>query len=153
MLKREIPIVTPCGADWSTMAPAEAKRRLCVECNKHVHDVSAMSEAEARDAIAGGTACVRYLYDRDGNVLFGAPPEGARIVPASALLAKNARTKWLAAAAMIAAPLVFEACGGAGGYARPDAMERQDGGGTDDQERVPADPIVDDASADAGGDG
>jgi hypothetical protein len=47
-------------------------------------------------------------------VLLGAPAD-ATIVPAKALLSKAQKTRWLAAAALAAVPIVFEACGGNGG--------------------------------------
>lgn len=122
MNRNEIPIHTPCGADWSSMDAVEARARLCAECNKVVHDVSAMKASEVRGLLADGPVCVRYLYDVHGRVLLGGAPAGARIVPASALLSRVARSKWLAAAAVAASAIVFEACGGNNG---------QDGGWSD----------------------
>lgn len=124
MHRRDVPIITPCGADWSAMSPVEARKRLCADCNKHVHDISKMSEGEVRALVAGGPACVRYLYDVHGNVIFGDAPANARVVPASSLVSKVARSKWLAAAAIAATPLLFEACGGGpGGFGGPDTNE------------------------------
>ena len=117
MKESEIPIHTPCGADWSKMSAVEAKARLCKDCDKVVRDVGKMSEGEVRAALSNGPVCVRYLYDAHGNVIFGDAPLGATVVPASALLSKVMKSKWLAAAALAAVPLVFEACGGNdGGY-------------------------------------
>lgn len=164
MHRDDVPITTPCGADWSDMTAVDARARLCASCNKVVHDLSAMDERDVRRTVSAGPVCVRYLYDAHGRVLFGAP-EGATVVPASALLSKAARNKWLRAAALAATAIVFEACGGNdGGYGRT-APAAEDGGARDpDLEpgpdadadaaapRVPADAAVVDA-ADAGADG
>ena len=152
----DIPIDTPCGADWSQMAATEARARLCVECNKVVHDLTAMSEREVRGVVGAGPVCVRYLYDVHGRVLFGGAPAGAKIVPASALLSKAGRSRWLAAAALAATAVVFEACGGndgrAGSYGssgdNPDASPPNDPA----PPRVIQMPSVGDASADADAD-
>jgi len=125
MQRDEIPITTPCGADWTSMTPVEARARLCAACNKVVHDLSAMSEAEVRKVIGGGPVCVRYLYDVHGRVILGGAPEGAKIVPAGALLSKAARSKWLRAAALAASAIVFEACGGNdGAYYRTERLDQ-----------------------------
>jgi len=115
MHRRDVPIHTPCGADWSRMTPAEARTRLCAQCNKTVHDLSTRSEEEIRTMLGAGPVCVRYLYDLHGNVLLAGAPSGATIIPAKALLSKAQKTRWLAAAALAAVPIVFEACGGNGG--------------------------------------
>jgi hypothetical protein len=115
MRTSDVPIVTPCGADWSEMTAVEARARLCAACDKKVHDLSAMDEGAVRELRATGPLCVRYLYDRHGKIIFGALPEGTKVVPAAALLSKVAKSKWLAAAAVAASAIVFEACGGASG--------------------------------------
>lgn len=152
MKRSDIPIDTPCGADWSQMAATEARARLCAECNKVVHDLSAMSEREVRAVVGGGPVCVRYLYDVHGRVLLGGAPAGATVVPASALMSKAARSRWLAAATLAATAIVFEACGGndgqGSGYDRPDAAPQTD----PDPARVVQMPSVGDASADADAD-
>ncbi len=115
MHRRDVPIHTPCGADWSEMAPAEARTRLCAQCTKVVHDLSGRDADDVQSLLRAGPVCVRYLFDVHGRVLLDGTPKGARIISASALLSKHARTKWLAAAAIAAVPIVFEACGGNGG--------------------------------------
>src|SRR4051812_42483066 len=120
MHRRDVPIVTPCGADWSGMSRVEARKRLCADCNEHVHDVGKMNEREVRALVAAGPACVRYLYDAHGKVIFGDAPPNARVVPASSLLSKAARSKWLAAPPPPPTPLLFPACGGGpGGFRQP----------------------------------
>lgn len=110
------------------MSTVEARARLCADCNKIVHDVSAMQAHEVRGLLAEGPVCVRYLYDVHGRVLLGGAPPGARIVPASALLSRVARSKWLAAAAVAASAIVFEACGGNDGRGNSDPRDRADAG-------------------------
>lgn len=153
----DVPITTPCGASFDGMSAVDAARRMCASCNKLVHDLSAMSEADARTTVADGPVCVRYLYDVHGNVLFSAPP-GARVVPAGALLSKATKSRWLRAAALAATAIVFEACGGNDGAARDVGVERNTrepdadaGSPTTPPPRVAADAGVDDdASTDAG---
>lgn len=160
MHRSEVPIVTPCDADWSGMSSVEARARLCADCNKVVHDVSAMKAREVRDLLAEGPVCVRYLYDVHGRVLLGGAPEGARIVPASALLSRVARSKWLAAAAVAASAIVFEACGGAdgrngssGALEPPDASSSQTlGDPSEPAPRTGAQPTTGDGGTDAADD-
>lgn len=105
----EAALVTPCRADWSAMTPVEARQRLCAECNKVVHDLSAMTEADARRALRSGPLCVRYLYDVHGNIIQGDVGHGA-IVPASALTSKGRlRGAMAIAASAVVAVMVFEA--------------------------------------------
>lgn len=117
--------------------------RLCSACDKTVHDLSAMSADDARALLSGGPACVRYLYDANGNVLRGPVAQDARIVPASALLSRAAKSKWLAAAMMAASAIVFEACGGNNGMGGAS-------GALDEPKRTGADPRPGDAEHDAG---
>ena len=83
------------------------KGRYCDACKKTVHDLSAMTKKEARALLAAPQTeglCVRYLYDRHGEIAF------RDTVPAGSLVrAKRA----LAAAAVLAVPLSLAACMGA----------------------------------------
>jgi hypothetical protein len=159
MNRSEVPIHTPCGADWSGMTTVEARARLCADCNKVVHDVSAMKAYEVRGLLADGPVCVRYLYDVHGRVLLGGAPAGARIVPASALLSRVARSKWLAAAAVAASAIVFEACGGNDGRGgtsgvldQPDAAPTNPRATEQPAEHVPSQPTVGDGGEPDAGD-
>ncbi|APR85021.1 Hypothetical protein A7982_10370 [Minicystis rosea] len=110
MHRDEIPIASPCSVDFSSMTLADAKKRFCGECKKHVHDLSQMSRTEARALLSSPTTeglCVHYLYDERGAVWFA---EEAKLVAPSRL----ARMKrFVAAAAAVAAPLSLTACMGA----------------------------------------
>jgi hypothetical protein len=86
MHSRLLPIVQPCGEDWSGMR-ADGDGRRCERCATTVVDLSAMTEAQAkrtiaRGARAGGELCVRYRRDADGEVRFAAEPprRGSRAV-------------------------------------------------------------------------
>jgi hypothetical protein len=89
------------------MKPSDNKR-FCDACKKHVHDLSAMTEEDARAALATPPAeglCVRYLYDAHGAIVFrGAPMAPSMLV----------RARRFAAAAL---PLALAACTGSMGEA------------------------------------
>lgn len=109
MNKNALPIAAPCTADWRTMTPADGGR-FCGDCKKVVRNLSRMTEAEARALLADksrGDLCVRYLYDRDGNIFFDGARPREGLMPASLL----SRTKRAAlAAAAIALPLTTFGC-------------------------------------------
>jgi hypothetical protein len=85
--------------------------RLCGQCDKLVHDLSGMGERAARELLGSTSSslCVRYLYDATGQIWF---EDKQALVPPAALTRK--RTALAAAAVMAAAPVLFQACGGAG---------------------------------------
>ena len=69
-----LPIAKPCRASFADM-PGDDKTRFCDECNKHVYDLSARTEEEARALFRekrGERTCVRFAKDASGNVLFAA---------------------------------------------------------------------------------
>jgi hypothetical protein len=113
MRREDLPLSFACDADWDTMTPA-GKKKFCAECKKHVHDLSRMTEEEARALLATPALeglCIRYVYDAEGKVAFEAP------LPASSLLRKAKR--FVAGAAALALPMSLNACMGA--YAGPPA--------------------------------
>ncbi len=63
-MKRVLPvfdrfrIAKPCPMKWEDMV-GDATKRFCAVCNKHVHDLGAMTEAQARALVASGRACVQ----------------------------------------------------------------------------------------------
>lgn len=100
MQKDSLRIASPCNLDWKKMTPAEGGR-FCADCKKVVRNLSGMTEAEAKTLLhANGNAelCVRYLYDRDGRIVF----TDRALVPAS-LLDRAKRVALLA-------PLAIAAC-------------------------------------------
>jgi hypothetical protein len=112
----EIPIATPCGADWRSMKPTDNKR-FCDSCRKHVHDLSAMTKEEARAVLASPPVeglCVRYLHDVHGDIVFQQGP----IAPT--LLVRAKRFAMVAAAAAL--PMAMAACGGGATGSPPPLM-------------------------------
>jgi len=73
----KIRVASPCQADWDKMEGDE-RARFCSQCNKHVHDLSAMTGAQAADLIRQhqGNLCLRFYQDEHGTVLH--LPETAR---------------------------------------------------------------------------
>jgi hypothetical protein len=102
MRREDLPIELPCARDWNTMTAAGMKR-FCADCKKLVHDLSAMSEPEAKALLASsGDLCVRYVHDAEGTIVFDVP-EGTLV-----------RAKRYAAVAVAAAlPMSLAACMGA----------------------------------------
>ena len=107
MNRDQVVIRTPCGADWDSMDP-RGNARFCGSCEKLVHDLSAMTELEARALLGHSTEqlCVRYLYDVTGQIWFQPRP----LLDAKSLSKRN---RVLASALAAAAPVLFQACGGA----------------------------------------
>jgi hypothetical protein len=74
MRRLHLPIQNPCHEDWTAMESDGASRRFCLVCTKHVHDLSAMTEATARAVLGSesskGRMCVRYTTDDAGNIRF-----------------------------------------------------------------------------------
>lgn len=78
----EIRIPEPCNEDWEGMTP-EQRGRFCAACQKKVHDLSAMTEGDAKALLAtDDDICVSYLSDTQGTVRF----QPTQIVPTSRLL-------------------------------------------------------------------
>jgi hypothetical protein len=69
--------------------------RLCGECGKHVHDLSAMTEAEVLARVRPGM-CVRYTADPDGQIRHR-PPAEPRWSRRRALSLLGAGVAWVAA--------------------------------------------------------
>ena len=70
MKRDDLHISEPCSESWSEMSGTEQKR-FCGQCSKHVHDLSAMTEPEARQVIETvESPCVRYSCRPDGTVRF-----------------------------------------------------------------------------------
>jgi len=63
MKREEANILSPCSEDWEAMR-GDDRRRFCDICEKHVHNLSAMTETEARSVVANKDVCVRYKLDR-----------------------------------------------------------------------------------------
>ncbi len=128
----------PCGQRFDAMKPTTAMSRLCSACDTLVHDLSARSEGEASALLASsdGRLCIRYLYDQTGKVWFKdqlAAVTADRPIPASRLVRGKRALAAASAACALAAPILTEACGGAGLGGSPY---------TEDAGHIAADPHV-----------
>lgn len=65
-----IGVASPCHEDWSGMDGGE-RERFCDSCEKHVHNLSAMTRAEAESFVNANPkgACVRFYRDTQGKVI------------------------------------------------------------------------------------
>lgn len=64
-----VPVIAmPCDVPWATMQGDDRARR-CGQCDKNVFNLAAMSDAEVRDILGAGDACVRFFERPDGTVL------------------------------------------------------------------------------------
>ena len=116
MKRDEASIGTACGADWKTMQP-RGTARLCDTCDKLVHNLSAMTERDARRLLRQPlrqSLCIRYLHDAEGNVWFGSDVSEA-LIPANRIV-RGGLAIAASAAALALTPLLTEACGGASPY-------------------------------------
>jgi hypothetical protein len=105
MKREDLPIPSPCNADWNTMTAA-GRKRFCADCKKHVHDLSKLTEPEAQALLAAPPSeglCVRYIYNTRGDVMFQVVDTS--LVPASNLNRAKAqlRASALAVASALAA--------------------------------------------------
>lgn len=96
----EITIPEPCHEDWESMDPQQ-RGRFCHSCRKKVHNLSSMTEREARALLDNDRdICVAYFED-DGRVAFQPEP----LIPLSRLRPRHA-----AAPAAAGLALVLAAC-------------------------------------------
>ncbi|MGZ4896492.1 MAG: hypothetical protein ACXVJ0_08525, partial [Candidatus Angelobacter sp.] len=66
-----IRIASPCQAEWEKMVGDERVRH-CSECNLNVYNLSAMTERQVQELIAGSQGkrlCTRFYRRADGTVL------------------------------------------------------------------------------------
>lgn len=99
---REAPVPIRCHADRERMRPTDTGR-YCGECEQHVHDLSSMTERQARRLMARAATerlCVSYVPNADGS-LRTKPERPSAWVPVQRLMRK-ARPGLLAASVMFA---------------------------------------------------
>ncbi|MFO0676597.1 MAG: hypothetical protein U0169_08690 [Polyangiaceae bacterium] len=109
MKKSAIAIGSPCTVDWKSMTVVDGGR-FCGDCRKVVRNLSAMTEEEAKALLAGprqAELCVRYMHDRDGEVVFAKGTGAPDLVPASFLHRARRNAATLVAAV---APFALAAC-------------------------------------------
>jgi hypothetical protein len=64
-----IQVAEPCHESWEKMT-GDDRVRFCQGCNKHVHNLSAMSRTDAERLVCESAAnlCVRFARGQDGRV-------------------------------------------------------------------------------------
>jgi hypothetical protein len=142
MHRDDVPLRKHCGADFGEMTPIAPDARRCEQCSTPVHDLT-NPEVPTHEQTSA-RRCIRYLYDARGDVIRGALPAGAIIIPARKLLTKRRRERWLAIASVAAFPLLLEACGEDIGPASDAGADADADAGTDGDvnARVTADAAV-----------
>ena len=72
-----ITIASPCSADWDEM-DGDQRCRFCKRCEKHVYNLSGMSQDEAESLVRDteGGVCVRFYRRPDGTMLTADCPVG-----------------------------------------------------------------------------
>lgn len=65
----QVRIESPCMQSWKGMTGGDQKR-FCTSCDKHVHDLTALSRAEGEKLLAGSEhVCIRMTCDSKGRVI------------------------------------------------------------------------------------
>ena len=103
MKQTDVSIASPCAADWSTMTLAD-RGRFCGSCRKVVHELTRLSERQARALLASPPTeglCVRYIHDASGEILF----RQRDVIPLARLARRAA-----AVALAVALPMSAAAC-------------------------------------------
>jgi hypothetical protein len=107
MALRMLPIARPCAESFAAMS-GDTSKRFCSSCDKHVHDLSAGTEQEARalfEKNRGAALCVRFAKDGAGNVRF----RGAAIAAAISLAACGSNAVDATTPNDVNAPIMTEA--------------------------------------------
>ena len=76
-----IEVEKPCPRDWNRMRGSD-RERFCDHCQRYVHDLSAMSEADVQNLLCqqAGKLCIRFTRLADGKIqtLDYCPPSGRK---------------------------------------------------------------------------
>lgn len=129
--RQSLPIAAPC----QVFRP-QTGRTFCGQCQTHVHDLSALTPAQAEALLAanaGRTLCVAYRTDATGTLVHRAKPR-----------------RFALAAAVLGSALALAACAGHGGEARHPAELCRDPLGYErdcENPRYVAGPSIPDADA------
>jgi hypothetical protein len=78
-LLQQVEIASPCAASWEDMV-GDDRVRFCLECNRDVFNLSAVTEKEAEHILLahGFNLCARLYRRRDGTYLTADCPTGLR---------------------------------------------------------------------------
>jgi hypothetical protein len=93
-----VSIASPCSAQWEDMSGDDVTRH-CASCNLDVHNLSAMTRAEANAFLQShtdGRICARFYRRLDGTVITQDCPVGI-----AGMRARMARTAGRVAAALV----------------------------------------------------
>lgn len=69
-LRRSLRVLSPCDLDYGEMRRESEQRRFCEACEKSVHELRTVQDAERALSVAnqrGESICVRYAVDDEGN--------------------------------------------------------------------------------------
>jgi hypothetical protein len=96
-------IASPCNESWENMI-GDDRTRFCARCEKHVHNLSALTRDQAEAFLERVTesACVRMYQRTDGTVLTADCPVGMRKKRVKRLFLATVGTGLAAAAGAIA---------------------------------------------------
>jgi Carboxypeptidase regulatory-like domain len=97
----KLSVTEPCHENWHAM-PGTERERFCEACERVVHNLSAMTERDARKVLAaseGSRICARLCHDSQGDLVFR--PEVRRLSGLAAFSLIGIGTQ---AAAMAQAP-------------------------------------------------
>ncbi|HEY9732836.1 MAG TPA: hypothetical protein V6C89_13040 [Drouetiella sp.] len=74
-----ISIAAPCSVKWDAMTGDE-QTRFCNQCDKHVYNISSMSESEVEQLFvtAAAVPCIKLFRRLDGTIIFDNCPVGLR---------------------------------------------------------------------------
>lgn len=109
----QVRIAAPCGESWEAM-DGNARTRFCAGCGHHVHNLSAMSRAEAQDVLAraDGRVCIRFHPKPNGSPMTSEDVAAFQNQPTAPVRPANWPRRW-AAAASWAVALLTAGLGGA----------------------------------------
>ena len=105
-LLTSLSIPKPCSQSWGAMA-GDNRKRFCGECQKTVHDLSALTQAEAESLVQtvgsdGHLPCVQFYRRADGTVLTADSPRVERVF----VKVRQRMPSWMAAAVAFALGLL-----------------------------------------------
>ena len=67
---QQVRVEEPCPMSWDDLAGGGDASRYCAHCNRHVHNLSAMTEDAAQRLVceSAGRLCIAYVPDAYGGV-------------------------------------------------------------------------------------
>ena len=67
---QQVRVAEPCPKAWNDLAGDGDASRFCAHCNRHVHNLSAMTEDAAQRLVceSAGRLCIAYVPNEQGGV-------------------------------------------------------------------------------------